>query len=166
MAKKGSILKVLDVEVPTTKKVLARVPIEKADWKPSEKSMSLGQLAGWIANAPAWVAGAIASDGFDVMKFQPAPVPTTTAALVQTYESGIAAARQALEKLDDAAMDANWTFRMGDKPLNTISRFDAASLFLVFDTIHHRGQLSVYFRMLGVPVPSIYGPSGDENPFL
>lgn len=166
MAKKDSILKVLDAELPTTKKVLARVPMEKAEWKPSEKSTSLGALAAWIANAPSWVAGIIGNDGFDVMKFQPAPVPATSAALVQIYESGIAAARAAIAKLDDAAIDGPWSFRLGDKTLNTLTRFDAASLFLIFDAIHHRGQLSVYIRMLGIPVPSIYGPSGDENPFF
>ena len=166
MAKRDSILRVLEREGPTTKKILARVPIEKADWKPHAKSMSLGQLTAWLAGAPAWAAGAIGLDGFDVSKFQPLPAPKTAAAAVETYESGLAAARQALARIDDAAMDGSWSFRLGDKALNTLTRFDAASLFLVFDAIHHRGQLSVYLRMLDVPVPSIYGPSADDNPFF
>src|SRR5258708_26153428 len=128
--------------------------------------MALGKLAAWLEGAPGWAAGALAADGFDVSKFQPLPVPNTAAAAVETYETGLAAARKALERLDDAAMDGSWSFRLGDKALNTLTRFDAASLFLVFDAIHHRGQLSVFLRLLDVPVPSIYGPSADENPFF
>ncbi|MGH9441651.1 MAG: DinB family protein [Thermoanaerobaculia bacterium] len=166
MAKRDSILKVLEKEAPVTQKVLARVPMEKADWKPHPKSMSLGQLAGWLAGAPSWAAGTLALDGFDVSKFQAAPVPRTSAGLVEFYESGLAAARKTLDGLDDAAMEESWSFRLGDKALNTLTRFDAASLFLVFDAIHHRGQLSVFLRLLDVPVPSIYGPSADDNPFF
>ena len=166
MAKRDSILKVLDREEPATKKILARVPFEKADWKPHPKSMSLGQLAAWIAGAPGWAAGALGLDGFDVSKFQPLPVPKSPAAAVETYEKSLAAARQALARLDDDAMEKSWSFRLGDKALNTLTKFDAASLFLVFDAIHHRGQLTVFLRLLDVPVPSIYGPSADDNPFF
>ena len=166
MAKRDSILRVLDAEGPTTKKVLSRVPLEKADWKPHPKSTSLGQLTAWLAGAPAWIAGALAGDGFDVMKFQPPPVPKTAAAAAEALEKGLAEVRRTLERFDDAAMAESWSFRLGDKVLNTITRFDAASEFLIFDAIHHRGQLSVYLRLLDVPVPSIYGPSADENPFF
>lgn len=166
MAKRDSILHVIDREAPATSKALSRAPLDRADWKPHPKSMSLGHLVGWIAGAPGWAAGAIGQDGFDVSKFESLPAPKTAAAAVETYETGLAAARKSLERLDDAAMDGSWSFRLGDKALNTITRFDAASLFLVFDAIHHRGQLSVFLRLLDVPVPSIYGPSADDNPFF
>src|SRR5690349_8628411 len=98
MAKKDSILRVLDREAPTTSRVLSRAPLDRADWKPHPKSMSLGHLTGWIAGAPGWTASAIGQDGFDVSKFQPLPAPKTAAAAVEAYETGLAAARRALEQ--------------------------------------------------------------------
>ena len=166
MPKRDSILRVLEAEGATTSRVLSRIPLEKADWKPHPKSMSLGRLTAWIAGAPGWAARALAGDGLDVSKFELLPVPKSADAAVETFQKGLTEARRALESFDDAAMAGSWSFRLGDKPLNTLTRFDAASLFLIFDAIHHRGQMSVYLRLLDVPVPSIYGPSADDNPYF
>jgi uncharacterized damage-inducible protein DinB len=159
------VIRELDGEALLTRKVLERIPLEKADWKPHPKSTSLGALAAWLSGAPGWVAQAAPKDGFDFLTWQPLPVPASTEALLATFDQGVKAARAMLENIDDRAAAGDWTFRMGPKTLSTYSRIDFIRLFLISDAIHHRGQMSVYLRLLDVPVPSIYGPSADENPF-
>jgi len=160
------IIQEFDQEAPTTRRVLERVPLDKKDWKPHPRSMSLGQLASWMANAPGWMAGVVHNDGLDVGDWESFPVPTSTSALLATFDQGCNAARAALAKLDDAAAAGGWSFRMGGKTLNTLPRVAFARLFLLSDAIHHRGQMSVFLRLLDVPVPAIYGPSADDNPYF
>src|SRR5262249_7803965 len=119
----------------------------------------------WLGGAPGWLAGIVERDGFDVAKWDLLPVPKSQKELIATFDSGVDSAIAALRRLDGVAAEAPWSFRMGGKGLETRSRLDIAWLFLLSDAIHHRGQMSVYLRLLDVPVPSIYGPSADENPF-
>lgn len=154
-----------DQEAPITRRVLERVPIEKADWTPHPKSMSLGRLASWMANAPGWVAQVLHEDGIDFANWEPFQVPVSAAALLTTFDEGNGAVRVSMERLDDAAAKGDWRFRMGDRVLGSYPRIGFLRLFLLSDAIHHRGQMSVFLRLLGVPVPAIYGPSADENPF-
>ena len=151
-------------EAPVTRRVLERVPLGRQDWKPHPKSMTLGRLAAWLANAPGWAAGVAESDGLDVGGFSPFAAPGKTEELLATFDAGCAAARGLLARLDDAAASGGWSFRMGGQAVRTIPRFALLRLFLLSDAIHHRGQMSVYLRLLEVPVPSIYGPSADEGP--
>lgn len=160
------ILQEFDEEAPITRRVLERVPLEKKDWKPHPRSKSLGQLASWMANAPGWTAGMLHQNGLDVGDWESFPVPASTAALLSTFDQGCNAARAALGTLDDTKAKGDWSFRMGGKTLNTLPRVAFATLFLLSDAIHHRGQMSVFLRLLEVPVPAIYGPSADDNPYF
>ena len=160
------IMQEFEQEAPTTRRVLERVPLDKKDWKPHPRSMSLGRLASWMANAPGWTAGVLYQDGLDVGNWESFPIPESTAALLSTFDDGCHAARAALGKMDDKAATVGWSFRMGAKTLNTFPRIAFARLFLLSDAIHHRGQMSVFLRLLDVPVPAIYGPSADDNPYF
>lgn len=159
-----AVAREFEQEAPTTRRVLERVPLDRADWKPHAKSMTLGHLAAWMANAPGWTAGVLALDGFEVGSFVPFAAPAGTAELLATFDAGCDAARATMAGLHDAAATGDWSFRMQGKPARTLPRIALARLFLISDAIHHRGQMSVYLRLLDVPVPSIYGPSADEGP--
>jgi uncharacterized damage-inducible protein DinB len=151
-------------EAPTTRRVLARVPVDRSDWQPHPKSMSLGRLSAWMAGAPEWLAGIVDADGFDADQWKPLPIAASAAELLQTFDRGVEAARAAMGRMDDASAMKPWSFRMGGKPAMTVPRVGLLRLFLLSDAIHHRGQMTVFLRLLDVPVPSIYGPSADEAP--
>lgn len=161
-----TIIQEFDQEAPITRRVLERVPLDKKDWKPHSRSTSLGSLAAWMANAPGFTAKTMHTDGLDMGNWEAFPVPASTSALLSAFDQGCNAARAALAKLDDTAAVGAWNFRMGGKTLNTIPRIAFTRLFLLSDAIHHRGQMSVYLRLLDVMVPAIYGPSADDNPYF
>lgn len=161
------LLMEFDRENSTTKKVLERVPAEKAEWAPHVKSMSLGKLATHIATLPGWIGGALLGDGFDMAsgKGGVPPTPATTAELVALFEKNAELAKQAMSQLDDEKAMGLWTFSVAGKTIFAMPRIALVRSILLNHGYHHRGQLSVYLRLLDVPVPSIYGPSADENPF-
>jgi len=159
-----AVAREFEQEAPATRRVLARVPLDRAGWQPHPKSMTLGRLAAWLANAPGWTAGIAGKDGFAIESFAPFGAPATTDALLAAFDEGCAAARKAMERLDDVAAMGDWSFLAQGKPMRTLPRIAMLRLFLLSDAIHHRGQMSVYLRLLDVPVPSIYGPSADEGP--
>jgi len=163
MALADAIRQEFDSEAPVTRRVLERVPLDRRDWKPHPRSMSLGQLAAWLAHAPGWAAGVLIEDAFDASTWTPFAAPEKSAELVGTFDAGAEAARQAMARLDDAAARGNWSFVFQGKPMLTLPRIGFLRLFLLSDAIHHRGQMSVFLRLLDVPVPSIYGPSADEQ---
>ena len=153
-----------DEEAPVTRRVLGRVPLDRRDWKPHPKSMTIGRLAAWLANAPGWTAEVARRDGLAIETFAPYEAPAATGDLLATFDRGCAAARAVLSRMDDAEAAGNWSFLAGGKPMRTLPRAEMLRLFLLSDPIHHRGQMSVFLRLLDVPVPSIYGPSADEGP--
>jgi uncharacterized damage-inducible protein DinB len=155
----------LELEAKTTRRVLERVPENKLTWKPHVKSMSLRQLAQHVATIPGNISGMAKLDGYDVEKFSEPPALESTAAIVAAFDASVAQAKADLAATDDAAMMKDWSFRMGGNPIMTIPRIGVFRTMLLNHLYHHRGQLSVYLRLLDVPVPSIYGPSADENPF-
>lgn len=163
MSAVGAIRSEFDSEAPVTRRVLERVPLDRRDWKPHPKSMSLGQLAAWMANAPGWAASVLFEDTFEASTWSPFPAPPTSAELVATFDAGAEAVRKAMGSLDDAAARGNWSFVFQGKPMLTLPRTGFLRLFLLSDAIHHRGQMSVFLRLLDVAVPSIYGPSADEQ---
>ena len=157
-----------DRESSTTRKLLSRVPADKYSWKPHAKSMSLGQLANHLAGLPNWVGGSLLPGEFDMSKGGgdfPPKEPANAQALMKTFEDAAAAAKAAMAHLDDARAKGAWTLRHGGKVIMEMPRIALVRTILLNHLIHHRGQLSVYLRLLDVPVPSIYGPSADENPF-
>ena len=151
----------LDREMPPTRKVIERVPFDKAEWKPHPKSFALGHLSQLVATMPGWLPQIARGVDIDLTQgggysFQP------TEALLDRFDRLVLDARTALAAFDDADFDTPWRLKMGDRVLFT----DARGM-VIRQTLnhlsHHRGQLTVYLRLLDVPVPSVYGPTADEG---
>lgn len=154
----------LEQEAQTTRRVLERVPDDRLAWKPHDRSMSLGQLALHIASMPGAIAEITQISPFPVPKFEQ-PSATSAAELVPTLNQSIVKARTILQNLDDADLGKIWRVMDGDRQVMALPVGAALRALMLNHWYHHRGQLSVYLRQVGVPVPSIYGPSADENPF-
>ena len=161
-----SFLQELEQEAATTRRVLERVPTDKLDWQPHPKSMSLGQLATHVAKTPGQIAKLAAGDSWDLSAGGTGPgTSASTAEILAAFEEDIALAKTTLGKWDDATATTNWSITKDGKTLMTLPRIGVIRMIALNHWYHHRGQLSVYLRLLDVPVPSIYGPSADENPF-
>ncbi|MGH7731835.1 MAG: DinB family protein [Candidatus Eiseniibacteriota bacterium] len=153
-------------EAGATRRVLERVPADRLAWRPHPKSMSLGQLALHVARIPGALANLAKGDGVDAstVNFE-APAPASADELVPTLESSVASACEYLETLDAEAAGAPWRLTAGGREIFNIPRAAMLRTLMLNHWYHHRGQLVVYLRLLDVPVPSVYGPSADENPF-
>jgi uncharacterized damage-inducible protein DinB len=158
------LIQELEQETQTTRRVLERVPGDRLAWKPHDKSMSLGQLALHIATVP----GAIA----EISRISPFPVPefvqpsaSSAAELVPALEQSVTRAKAILREMHDADLSKIWRVVDGEREVMAIPIGALFRTIMLNHWYHHRGQLSVYLRQVGVPVPSIYGPSADENPF-
>ena len=159
------LLPQLDHEMATTRRVLAPTPEDQFDWKPHPKSFSLGALATHVANLPAWGVDALTKTEYDIAAGQPPTAPASKTALLTTFDENVAATRSALVGKTDEELLVMWTLKHGDKAILSMPRASVLRSFVLSHLIHHRGQLSVYLRLLDVPVPSIYGPSADESSF-
>ncbi|MBM3803351.1 MAG: DinB family protein [Acidimicrobiia bacterium] len=157
----------LEREAKTTLRVLERVPDDKLSWKPHEKSMSLGQLALHIANTPAGVSRMVLQDSYELnpAAFREQPSPASRAEVIAAFQQGLSQARENLQRFDDASAMSTWTLTSSGKQIMAAPKAAFLRNVLLNHSYHHRGQLSVYLRLLNIPVPSIYGPSADENPF-
>lgn len=159
-----SILAEVNQEAETTKRVLDCVPADKLSWKPHPKSFSLGQLALHIAEGPGMIIEAAMADSFEAPGFTQ-PEPRTSQEIQTAFSSSLEKVRSALGKVDDARLNAPWTLTRNGKVLMSMPRIGFVRSIMMNHIYHHRGQLSVYLRLLDVPLPSIYGPSADTNPF-
>jgi uncharacterized damage-inducible protein DinB len=159
-----SILTELDQEAQTTKRVLDRIPDDKLAWKPHPTSRSLGQLALHIASSPGAVAALAVMDTVEAPTFSH-PEPKNRQEVLDTFSKSLDRAKDTVGKMDDARLTSVWTLTRNGKTVISVPRIGFLRSILLNHVYHHRGQLSVYLRMLDVPVPSIYGPSADENPF-
>jgi uncharacterized damage-inducible protein DinB len=159
-----SLLMEFDQEAQTTKRVLERIPDEKLAWKPHPKAFSLGQLALHIASGPGQIVAAASQDTAEAPNFAQ-PEAKSRQEVLETFSKSMASARTGLKNMDDARLMSEWTLTRNGKTLMAVPRIAFLRSILMNHTYHHRGQLSIYLRMLEVPVPSIYGPSADENPF-
>lgn len=160
-----SILTEVDQEAQTTKRVLENIPDNKLAWKPHSKSLSLGQLALHIASVPGSVAAAAVPDSMEAPSFS-WPEPKNRQEVLDTFSKSLQSAKETLKKMDDARLLSMWSLTRNGKVLMSVPRIGFIRSIMMNHIYHHRGQLSVYLRLLDVPVPSIYGPSADENPFL
>jgi uncharacterized damage-inducible protein DinB len=153
-------------EVATTKRVLERVPEPRLSWKPHAKSMTLGQLASHIASVPGSVARILQQESFDVSQgnFVP-PQPKSMQEVLTAFGQSVRDAEQCLLSMTDDRAREKWRFMRGERELMSLPRISFARSIMMNHWYHHRGQLSVYLRLLDVPLPVIYGPSADENPF-
>ncbi len=154
-------------ESEVTRVFLSRIPTEKLDWKPDEKSMSLGHLATHLANLPWWGQVTLTETCFDLTSPEAEVftknLPNTPDGILNLYDKNIALLQDALSKMTDDDFNVNWTLKMGEKEFFTQPRIGVLRGFFFNHLIHHRAQLGVYFRLNGIPVPSSYGPSADEQ---
>jgi uncharacterized damage-inducible protein DinB len=160
------LIQELEMEAATTRRLLDRLPDSELGWKPTPKSRTLGQLALHIATNPGGVTSLAAMNpaevpSFDAMDQSPASKADILAALDKSVEQ----AKQTIGGWDDAALTQTWRLTTGGKDVMAVPRIAFLRSIGLNHWYHHRGQLSVYLRLLGVPLPSIYGPSADENPF-
>jgi len=158
------ILAEMEHEAQTTRRVLDRVPENKLAWKPHPRSYSLGQLALHVASLPGNVAALAVLDTKEASNFSQLE-PKSRQEVLDTFSKSLESAKDALKKMDDARLMSTWSLTKNGKVLMSVPRIGFIRSILMNHNYHHRGQLSVYLRMLDVPVPSIYGPSADENPF-
>jgi len=164
MAIVDSILMELDQEGKTTQRILERIPEDKLSWRPHAKSMSLGQLALHIATAQGNIAEMANVDNFQIGPMIQAEAKSKKE-VMDAFSERTAKAKDILAKMDDSRMMSAWMLSKGEKVLMSVPRIGVIRGLILNHLYHHRGQLSVYLRLLDVPVPSIYGPSADENPF-
>ncbi|MEZ5344829.1 MAG: DinB family protein [Pyrinomonadaceae bacterium] len=153
----------MEMEAATARRVLERLPEDKFDWQPHEKSMPLGRLASHVAETFDWTGASINQDVLDFAEMDYKPeIAATTAELLEKLDNGVKTALEILRNVSDDEIMKPWTMRDGEKVYFTMPKAAVIRGFVLSHMIHHRGQLSVYMRLLDVPVPSIYGPSADE----
>ena len=159
------ILAAFDQIVAGTKAVLAAVPEDQLDWRPHDRSWTLGELATHLANLPNWTMATLSVSEFDISPADGGPPPmaalTTTTELAEALERSAAAARSAIEGCSDADLEGPWTMLVGGEARFTLPKSVVVRTFIMDHMIHHRAQLGVYLRMLDVPVPQVFGPTAD-----
>lgn len=159
-----SLLPEFDHEFATLRVALERVPEDRHDFKPHDKSMSLAQLAGHLAELPAWTGPTLLEDELDFANSDYQPYfMTTRDELLELFDKNVAQARETLAGASDETMMSNWTMKTGDQVHFTMPKVAVFRSFIMSHMIHHRAQLGVYLRLNDVPVPQTYGPSADEG---
>jgi uncharacterized damage-inducible protein DinB len=158
------LLQELEQEAHATRRVLERVPQDRLDWKPHEKSMTLGQLALHVASLPRAIAEVSTRPTFDVKTQIPRPSPPSVAELLAELERSVQNAKTILGGMDDGALSSPWRMMDGEREVMAMPRAALLRSVLFNHWYHHRGQLTVYLRMVGALVPATYGSSADENP--
>ena len=161
-----ALLPEFDQEMATTRKLLALVPEGVSDWKPHPKSMTLGRLAGHVAELPGWATTTLTRTELDFMpKDGPPYTPTihsTQAETLRIFDEGVRAAREAIAKASDADFMVPWSLKRGGQTLFSLPRAAVMRTMVLNHLIHHRAQLGVFLRLRDVPIPGSYGPSADE----
>jgi uncharacterized damage-inducible protein DinB len=158
-----SFIAELKHEAASTKRILERVPEGKFDWKPHEKSMTLGRLATHVAELPGFLNSILTMDDFDFAKGHYKPsLAKTPEELINVFQQKFDEVVQTLQNTSDEQMQANFTLRSGDHVIAKLPRMVAVRSMALNHIIHHRGQIAVYLRLLDIPVPGMYGPSADE----
>jgi uncharacterized damage-inducible protein DinB len=156
-------LQEFDAEMPGTRRMLERVPEASLAWKPHEKSMPLGRLAAHVADLPQRCVTIISTDSYTrPPDFKPF-VASSTQEILDHFDDVVAQARAKLAGLKEDQLDVIWTMTMREHTMASLPRAMALRRIFMDHIIHHRGQLSVYLRLLDVPVPATYGPSADEQ---
>jgi len=160
-----SMLPEFDHEMANTRKTLERVPDDKFDWKPHDKSFSMGSLASHLSNLPSWANVSIEMDEFDMApggNRMTTPVCHNQQELLATFDENVKKARAALAGVSDEKLFGMWFLKNSGQNVLSMPRIAVLRNFVLNHNIHHRAQLGVYLRLNDIPVPSIYGPSADE----
>lgn len=159
-----SIIPEFKNEAASTRKMLQKVPADKLDWRPHGRSMTLGALAAHVANIPGWIPFILGNEDYDIAtRGYKEAKSASTEELVENFNDKYETALKNLESAADETLLGTWTFRSGEHVIFRMPRMAAIRLLSMNHLIHHRGQLSVYLRLLEVPVPGMYGPSADEQ---
>ena len=153
-----------DQEWATTRRVLERVPDEQLTWKPHEKSLSLGELALHLAMGPGLIGDWVLQDSIESPGITAFPKPASRGEILATHEESTKKVKTALSTIGDAGLGRTWHLTKDGKTVMALPKAKLIRLIALNHNYHHRGQLSVYLRLLNVAVPSIYGPSADEAP--
>jgi uncharacterized damage-inducible protein DinB len=159
-----AMLAEFEIQAPVTRKFLERLPEDKLTWKPHEKSMTAGQLAYHLASVPGGIVRFVQNNPAQAPGSFNFPQPASRAEILKTLEESIATVRSLLPKFDDAAMKETWRMNAGGREVLAQPRVDFLRDVMLSHWYQHRGQFSVYLRMLNVAVPASWGPSGDEPP--
>jgi uncharacterized damage-inducible protein DinB len=157
----------VDFETMLARRVLTRVPDASLSWRPHPRSLSLGALAWHLTDVVHWGAQMLDVDDYDLARASgdhPEPVVGTTSDILDRFDRRVDEWRESLACGADAALQQMWTLRRGDAIVFAVPRLTALRYLLLHHLVHHRGQLTVYLRLLDVPVPPLYGPSADEIP--
>lgn len=147
-------------EAATTRRMLERVPQASLGWRPHEKSRTLGEIAAHVANLPGIFIATLDRDEFNRHEYTAST--DTVADILETFDRNISAALEVLRAQSDERLLGAWRYRYGERVIFEMPRLPVVRLMALNHLIHHRGQLSVYLRLLGVPLPSVYGPTADE----
>ena len=158
----------MDREVDRSRRALEQAPEDKYDWKPHERSMAFGYLANMVATIPMWISMQIGQDELDIApkdgsKFEQKRL-SSSAELVEALDQAAAGAREAFDKTTDEHLMTNWQLKAGGNVVAEAPRHEMIQDSLLH-WAHHRGQMTVYLRLLGAKVPAIYGPSADDKEF-
>jgi uncharacterized damage-inducible protein DinB len=156
-----SLLPEFDQEMATTRRLLERVPSDKTSWKPHEKSFALGHLAQLVSWMPGWITNALTETDLDLAQAGGYSFETTET-LLAGFDQNVREARQAISSAKDTDFGVSWSLKRGGQVLFTAPRHTVVRQH-INHLIHHRGQLSVYLRLVDVSIPSIYGPTADEK---
>jgi uncharacterized damage-inducible protein DinB len=163
------LLNEFDQEMAGTRKTLERVPDDKFDWKPHQKSTTMGNLATHLANIPTWAVHAITKDSIDIAPVGEGPLRAEPARsreeVLERFDKAVTQARAAINEASNEVLLQPWSLLSGGKTVMTLPRVGVLRGFVMNHNIHHRAQLGVYLRLNDIAVPSIYGPSADEGAF-
>jgi len=162
---RDALLPEFDQEMATTRRLLERIPDDKFGFKPHPKSMDMATLATHLAEMTGWTAETIGQDSFDLAGVDPATrkIAASRSELLELFDQAVSKARAALAKAENDQLMQPWSLKSGDKVFFTMPKVVVLRSFVFNHCVHHRGQLSVYLRLNDIPVPSIYGPSADEQ---
>jgi uncharacterized damage-inducible protein DinB len=163
---KEALLREYDLEMEYVRRHLERVPEGKGDWKPAEKSMQLGWLSGFLAILPSWATSILENEFYDVNPPTPTQTPSlpkNNGELLALFDKNVAEGRAALAKFDDATLEKPWSLKAAGKTLWSQPRWLVLKTFFLNHCVHHRAQLGVYLRLLGIPVPAVYNDSADDK---
>lgn len=160
---RDSLLPELEQEIKITRSLVASMPDSKLDWRPHPKSQSLGELASHLVNIPNWLPLTMDTFELDVAAATDWKTPQITSAAhaLEILDANAGAAKTKLLSLTDGAFSDSWTMRAGPQVFFTCNKLDVIREYVIKHSVHHRGQLSVYLRLLDVPLPQIYGPTAD-----
>ena len=165
MSATAAMIQEFEQEAATTRRVLERVPADKLGWKPHDKSMSLGTLAMHIAGGPGFISSWATQDSFTFTGEGGGPEPKSTADILAAHDASVAQTKANINAVGDSGLGKTWSMKTPDgKTVMSMPKAALLRSIALNHIYHHRGQLSVYLRLLNVSVPSIYGPSADERP--